>query len=123
MATIIKDLDAQRKRLGLSVKNLAKQAGVGSATVSRLFSGQTGTTLDTLLKVAAVLGCSLEVKGHQATDLRRRRAEQKAEMLIAQLQGTMALEAQAVDPRALEKIKDQMVAQMLKGSDRKLWED
>ena len=123
MTATIAQLDMQRKRLGMSVKSLAKHAGVGSATVNRLFSGKGSATLDTVEKVAAVLGCNFEVKGRRTADLRRQRAEQKAEKLAAQLQGTMALEAQAVDVLALQRIKDQIVTQLLKGSDRKLWED
>jgi transcriptional regulator with XRE-family HTH domain len=45
-----------RKRKGVSLRELARRAGVGLATLSRIESGEANPRLSTLLQLAEVLG-------------------------------------------------------------------
>lgn len=45
-----------RKRKGVSLRNLARQSGVGAATLSRIEAGKANPRLSTLLHLAEVLG-------------------------------------------------------------------
>lgn len=56
-------LDAIRQEQGLSQDALAKLAGTSKPQVNRLLSGDyTGMTTKSLCKIAAALGCDVEVK-------------------------------------------------------------
>lgn len=56
-------LDALRRDQGLSQQNLADLAGTSKAQVNRLLSGDyTGTTTTSLCRVAAALGCDVDVR-------------------------------------------------------------
>jgi transcriptional regulator with XRE-family HTH domain len=45
-----------RERKGVSLRELARRAGVGAATLSRIESGEANPRLSTLLLLAEVLG-------------------------------------------------------------------
>ena len=52
-------LAAARQRRGISQAQLAKRAGVGQATISRLENGEeSSTTIDTFIKLSEALGVS-----------------------------------------------------------------
>jgi hypothetical protein len=54
---------------------------------------------------------------------REQRAREKAEGLMALLQGTSALEDQALDSKTLNRMKRQTIHELLAGSPSKLWSD
>ena len=58
---IIDSLIEQRHNKGMTQKDLAKAASLTQSVIARLESKKTTPQLDTLLKVAAALGCDLEV--------------------------------------------------------------
>lgn len=58
---IIDELIELRKAQGLTQRELAKAAGVAQPAIARLESKAATPQLDTLLKVAAALGCDLAV--------------------------------------------------------------
>ena len=60
-AAIIDKLIEQRRRQGMTQKELAQAASLTQPVIARFESKKTVPQLDTLLKVAAALGCSLEV--------------------------------------------------------------
>ncbi len=59
--SIIDKLIHLRKEKGLTQRELAKAANLAQPAIARLESKSTTPKLDTLLKVAAALGCNLEV--------------------------------------------------------------
>ena len=60
-AAIINELIELRKANGLTQKELAKAAGLAQPAIARLESKSAIPQLDTLLKVAGALGCSVEI--------------------------------------------------------------
>ena len=60
-AAIIDQLVAERRRQGKTQKQLAEDAQLTQSVIARFESKKTVPQLDTLLKVAAALGCNLEI--------------------------------------------------------------
>ena len=58
-----------------------------------------------------------------ADAFRRQQAYAKARRLVGFIQGTMGLEAQAVDETALRDMTERTARDLLEGSNRRLWED
>jgi len=57
---IVNVLKAERKRRGLSLAEVGEQSGIGKANLSRLENASDpNPTLDTLLRYAEALGCSI----------------------------------------------------------------
>ena len=71
--------------------------------------------------VAGVLGVAVRFDSLDcADDLKRRQAEAKAKEIISSVQGTSALEGQAVDDSVLGRAIESALHEFL-GSNRKLW--
>ncbi len=58
---IIDRLIEERHNKGMTQKDLAKAASLTQSVIARLESKKATPQLDTLLRVAAALGCNLEV--------------------------------------------------------------
>lgn len=58
---IIDRLIDERKKKGMTQKDLASAAALAQSAIARLESKKATPQLDTLLKVAHALGCDLEV--------------------------------------------------------------
>lgn len=124
-------LELRRRALGMSRAALARRAGVSAPTVQRILSGaEQAPSLAVLHAIAAALGVRVSIGSRptieeEATpaEFRRRQAESKGARLAQMVQATMGLEAQSVEPVALEAIAQQHVHQLLAGSNRRLWED
>jgi len=74
------------------------------------------------------MGLSVRVAEHievcseiDASSVRKRVARNKADALIRQVQGTMALEGQAIDADIREQFFQQTVQELLTGPVRNLW--
>jgi transcriptional regulator with XRE-family HTH domain len=101
---------------------LAKRAGLGMRTVQRTLSGEaTDATLGTTIKLAEALGVTFRIE--EDHEMRRRAASAKAERLAGMVQGTSALEDQAVEPQVLQKISDRLRDELLVGPGSKLWNE
>jgi transcriptional regulator with XRE-family HTH domain len=124
--TMLEPLDATRRRLGMTYAVLARRSGVSQATVVRILSGRHPTaSLGSVLSIADALGVDVkfQAKRKKVEGVRTRQAKQKAAHLVGMLQGTSALEAQALDADTLEQMKDQTFHELLAGSKRRLWGD
>ena len=60
-AAIIDRLIAERRRRGMTQADLARAASLPQPSIARMESKRTVPQLDTLLRVAAALGCELAV--------------------------------------------------------------
>jgi transcriptional regulator with XRE-family HTH domain len=109
--------------------DLARRAGVSLPTVRRLLSGRwERARTDVVAAIATALGVEVRLSDspsvHEATDVlafRGAQARAKAKRLARLVQGTMALEAEAVSARVLEEIEERNVHALLAGPGRRLW--
>lgn len=62
-------LGEQMERLGLSARQLADRLGKSPAYISKLRAGEQNLTIESLVRLAHVLECSLELKFRPRTDL------------------------------------------------------
>lgn len=110
---------------------LARRAGVSLPTVNRILSGkQSGATLGNVHAIAAALGVEVRIGSHPkiaetigVDEFRKQQATAKARRLARMVQGTMALEAQAVDQKTLKGLMEGNVHRLLAGSNRRLWDE
>ena len=122
-------LDRRRARLGMSKADLARRARVSLPTVQRLLSGrERRARTDIVAAIAASLGVEVRLSDsphvHESCSVsafRQAQARAKAKRLAKLVQGTMALEAEAVGARVLEEMEDKNVHALLAGPGRRLW--
>lgn len=119
---------AIRESIGMSQSQLAARAGVSRATVQKLelAEARRRITLDSLDRLAAALGCHVAValvpRSGSLEEFREREASAKAETLLKPTEHSMKLEGQAVSTAARQRLKQNLVESLLKGSPRKLWQ-
>lgn len=66
---VIKNLKARRKMLQVTQETLAELSGVGLRTLKELESGKGNPTLETLQKLADVLGMEVTLQVKQTTGI------------------------------------------------------
>ena len=109
---ISQQIGARRKRLGLSLSQLARRANTSPATLSRYENGWSRFELSTLRKLATALDCDLVVKLQQ----RPRWVEQPAvEHVIQQIERLFGDEA--LTPNHLEEHPQWVVERVLEDGD------
>tara|TARA_R110002072_G_scaffold260238_1_gene418737 strand:- start:907 stop:1287 length:381 start_codon:yes stop_codon:yes gene_type:complete len=105
---------------GMTYSVLADRSGVSVATLKRMFSNTPkNVSFANVLAVAEAFGVSITLSVDE--DIRRKRAEVKARQIISMVQGTSALEAQALSESQIERMVEKTVHELLAGSNRKLW--
>lgn len=119
-------LERRRREVGMSRRVLAKRSGVSLATVNRLLSadGLERTSISTIEAIAHALDLRLRLDVEtlsRSMDFRERQAETKAREIASLIQGTSALEAQAVDDETREELVRQTVHELLAGPKDRLW--
>lgn len=106
----------------MSYAALAARSGVSEPTVKRILGGRVGeASFANVVAVAEALGASLGVAEIEPDELCRRQARRKAEEIARLVQGTSALEGQAVDPAAYAGLVERSYHQLMAGSRRRLW--
>ncbi|MBN2579162.1 MAG: hypothetical protein JXB10_09245 [Pirellulales bacterium] len=102
---------------------LAKRSGVSLATVNRILGGdEDSAILSNLIALAQALGMAVSISNLSSEkDFAEEQAKNKAEAIARMVQGTSALESQAVDSETYEEIIHQTVHELMAGSRRKLW--
>ena len=122
-SAIIHDLNERCWQLGMSHAAVARLSGVSLPTVQRILGKEDhDATLSKLLAIAEALGLGLYSQPEAKVDvLREQQARQKAERLVGMVQGSSALEGQAVDQDTYERMVEQTIHELLAGPNRKLW--
>ncbi len=120
---LFEKLENRRRELGLSQSALAERSGVSLPTVQRILSGHSpAASFENTLAIAQVLGMQLDaVPVIPAQEVLKAQALKKAERLVRMVQGTSALEAQAVSARHIGQMIKKTVQELLAGSRRRLW--
>jgi len=121
--SISKRLNERRQRLGISCSVLAKRTGISLRSVQRILSGEeTNPGFTTVASLAHVLGVGVRFNDEvDVRTIRRRQAERKAERILAIVQGSSALEAQALSRETIRDLREKTIHELLAGSPRKLW--
>jgi predicted DNA-binding mobile mystery protein A len=120
-------IKAIRESLGMTTAQLAKRVGVSQPRVSAIEKAEAedSVTLRTLRQAAEVLGCRLVyalVPDQPLERVVRERARRIAGDQLARTHHTMKLEDQAVEPRGLERERERLVDELLRGDPRRLWD-
>jgi transcriptional regulator with XRE-family HTH domain len=103
---------------------LAERSGVSLPTVQRILrDGGEHTTYANLEAVALALGMSFELRSTcDEQDFAEQQALTKAKAIARMVQGTSALESQAIDSDAYQQMVKQTVHELMTGTRRRLWE-
>ena len=122
---LVRDLDRRRRELGLSYEVLAQRCGVSRPTLQRILSGRHRTArFANIVAIASALGFDLKLDSRiDPRDLKRTQAERKAKKLVGIVQGTSALEGQALDASTLEALVEETTHKLLAGPNRRLWSE
>lgn len=122
VAHLASRLNERREALGLSCAALAQRTGLSLRTVQRALSGNgSDPSFSTIASLAEGLGVGVRFEEMDADVMRRRQASEKAERLVALVQGTAALESQGLSAAALRDLRNRMIHDLLAGSNHKLW--
>jgi predicted DNA-binding mobile mystery protein A len=118
---------AIREALGMSPQKLAERMGVTRPRVNTLEKAEvTGsTTIKTLREAAEAMNCTFVyaiVPTATLDDILREQAAKKADAELARLNHTMRLENQAMTKRDLAAERERLVADILSGSLRRVWD-
>ena len=114
----------RRQQLGLSCAQLGQRTGLSLRTIQRVLSGKEADPgFATVTLLAKALGVALRLDEEDINTLRLRQATEKADRLVALVQGTSALEEQGLSATTLQDLRQRTVRDLLAGSNRKLWSD
>lgn len=116
-----------RKVLGMTSKQLARRLDVDRSRVVKLESAEieNAVTLRTLRETAHALNCDLVygfIPRISLQDWLKQQAELIAEKHLKTVSHSMGLEAQAVSSQEEKIQKEELVATLLQGSFKQLWE-
>jgi transcriptional regulator with XRE-family HTH domain len=122
VASIQQSLDSRRRRLGMSFDALSARSGASTPTLKRMLGGDLGSvSLGTVAAVARALGAPIGGTPEDPDDMVRRRARELAERTARLVQGTSALEDQAVDAATFDALVERTYHQLMSGHRRRLW--
>ena len=116
-------LEQRRRELRMPIPALAVRSGVPLSTVKRVLSGGLDrVAFGTVKGVAKALGVRLPfVAADDAQTYQEQQAKRKANRIAKMVQGTSALEAQAIPDEALERMVRRTTVELVAGSTRRLW--
>ena len=115
-----------RTSLGMTQDVLSKRLDISSVSVGKLEKSEAnGTiTLNSLRRAAEALDCELKyalVPRVPLNEIKKKQAKIKAQELMRSSSHSMKLEAQEVDELSQQFIMDELVKDLLEGSDKELW--
>lgn len=114
----------RRESLGMSFSIVAARSGVSEPTVKRILGGHVAeASFANVVAIAEALGASFGIEEADPEELCRRQARRKAEQVARLVQGTSALESQAVDQAAYDRLIERSFHQLMAGSRRRLWSE
>lgn len=120
---LFEKLESRRRELGISQSALAERSGVSLPTVQRILTGHSpAASFENTVAITQTLGMQLDVVPIvPAQEVLEQQARKKAERLVGMVQGTSALEAQAVSSRHIGQMIKKTIQELLAGSRRRLW--
>jgi len=108
--------------LGMNFETLSTRSGVSVSTLKRMLGrAPVDASISDTMAVAEALGVTLSLRMSSVDQFRERQANLKARKLVQMVQGTSALESQAVDQEHIKRMIERSVRDLLSGPSRKLW--
>ncbi|MDZ4683845.1 MAG: hypothetical protein SH850_02075 [Planctomycetaceae bacterium] len=115
-------LERRRRELAMTFPALSHRSGVSEPTIKRMLGGKAEDASFAKVKAVAIaLGVSIQFGETDPEELRRNQAMKKAEAVARLVQGTSALESQAVDEQTVKRLVERTYHELLAGSSRRLW--
>lgn len=123
MLAIQQKLRQRRRQLGITYAQLAARSGVSPATAKRIVNGDiSAVSIGHVVAVATVMGLSLiAAEDATAESVKERAAREQARRLVKMVQGTSALESQAVSDKEADRLTRQSVHRLMAGPPRRIW--
>lgn len=119
---ILENLSRRRHDLGMPYDELARRCGASISTLKRVLGGEVTASFSTVSAIAKALGVYWSpTQTEDIASIRERQARTKARALVALVQGTSALEGQAVGSSDIELMEQRTMAELLSGPARRLW--
>ena len=120
---ICNKLDNRRRALEMPLDELSRRANVSLRTVRRVLAGERGARFDAVSAIADALGVPvLDIdRARDIDEMRREQAVAKAKKLVGLVQGTSALEGQAVDELYIRHMVQKTINELLCGPRSRLW--
>jgi hypothetical protein len=123
LSNILIALASRRRDLRMNYPALSRRCGVSLPTLKRMFTSKLGhSSFENVAAVAHALGLSVHLSATDSQDLRRQQARRKAEQVARLVQGTSALEDQAVDSAEYNRLVERSYHEFLAGPPRRLWD-
>jgi hypothetical protein len=117
-------LNKRRRRLGITIRSLARMSKVPVATVNRILADPAKVRFEHVTAVGRILGVNFTTaKKMSLKRVIRERALAKAQYVAKVVQGTQGLEAAGVDSDGYQKLVSVVVETLLSGKKRKLWDE
>ena len=123
-ADILLDLEHRREALGMPLKELSKRANVSLGTVRRAAAGEPGIAIGTVAAIANALGIrdlGAISEARPPNKIRELQAALKARKIVGMVQGTSALEGQAVSESDRKLMISNTISELLSGPRSRLW--
>jgi len=114
-------LGQRRRELQMPISALSERANTSVSTIKRVLAGDTSVSYSTLCRIAQAMGASFEVNARSSHSVIREEAKRKARLVAKMVQGTSALEAQAVDKETLDRIEQAAEAKLITRRGGMLW--
>ena len=122
ISSLASQLSARRRSIGMSLSALAARSGVPAPTVKRILGGGVErASFASIAAIAEALGLTLGLQEIDAEALCREQARRKAEQVARMVQGTSALESQAVDAETYRRLVERSYHELMAGPRRRLW--
>ena len=120
---IFSKLDERRRALGMPLNELSSRANVSLSTVRRVLGGECRPGLEAVVAIGDALGVSRLDFGdaRPAEKMRHLQAALKARKLVGMVQGTSALEGQAVSEPYRKLMIEKTINELLCGPRSELW--
>jgi len=119
---LLATLRNRKRELGMTFDTLSARSGVPVSTLKRMLGrAPTDASISDTIAVAEALGVTLSMHMPSVDQFREDQAHAKAHKLVKMVQGTSALESQAVDQDHIRRMIERTVRDLLNGPSRKLW--
>jgi transcriptional regulator with XRE-family HTH domain len=118
---ILDFLRQRRRELRMPIYALSERANTSVSTVKSVLGGNASVSYSTLCRIAQAMGASFEVNARSSNSVIKEEAKRKARILAKMVQGTSAMEAQAVDKETLDRIAQTAEAELTTHLGSMLW--